>query len=129
MSASSEEHKVLVVAEDYPDISQLVADIFRSEGYYVVSVSRGGDVMPAVMKYHPVVVLLDLALPDMPGNEVLQQLTMNPETDKVPVIIISAYAERLHRVPQVRAVVNKPFDIDTLLKAAREAQSPRKKQA
>lgn len=126
MGVSSEAQKTLVVAEDYPDISQLVADIFRSEGYRVVTVSRGGDVIPAVMKYHPVLVLLDLALPDMPGNEVLQQLTLDPETEKVPVIIISAYTERLRRVPQVRAVVNKPFDIDTLLRAAREAQSPRK---
>ncbi|SRR5579883_2692954 len=124
---SDEAHKVVVVAEDYPDISQLVADIFRSEGYGVVSVSRGGDVVPAVIRYHPAVVLLDLALPDMPGNEVLQQLAKSPDTDKVPVIIISAYSERLQRVPQVRAVVNKPFDIDTLLRAAREAQVPRAK--
>ncbi|MGH2461809.1 MAG: response regulator [Chloroflexota bacterium] len=125
MDESTEARKTLVVAEDYPDISQLVADIFRTEGYHVVAVSRGGDVIPAVLKYHPALVLLDLALPDMPGNEVLRQLALSPETDKVPVVIISAYTERLRRVPQVRAVVTKPFDIDTLLSAAREAQAHR----
>lgn len=125
MSTSAGSGKVVVVAEDYPDISQLVGDIFRDEGYQVISVSRGGDVEPAVRQYHPAVILLDLALPDMPGNEVLQQLSMSLETNQIPVIIISAYTERLQRVPQVRAVVNKPFDIDTLLKAVEEAQQPR----
>ena len=124
MSTSAGSQKVVVVAEDYPDISQLVGDIFRDEGYRVVSVSRGGDVVPAVKQHHPSVILLDLALPDMPGNEVLQQLAMSPETNQIPVIIISAYTERLQRVPQVRAVVNKPFDIDTLLRAVEEAQRP-----
>lgn len=122
MSTPTKTRKVVVVAEDYPDISQLVSDILRDEGYEVVAVSRGGEVLPAVRRYHPVVILLDLALPDMPGNEVLQQLAMNPETSKIPVIIISAYAERLQCVPQVRAVITKPFDIDTLLKAVSEAE-------
>lgn len=121
--------KIVLVAEDYPDISQLVGDIFRDEGYCVVSVSRGSDVVPAVKQYHPTVVLLDLALPDIPGNEVLQQLSLGPDTNRVPVIIISAYTERLERVPQVRAVVEKPFDIDTLLKAVEEAQHPHPKAA
>lgn len=125
LSTSTGSPKIVVVAEDYPDISQLVGDIFRDEGYRVVSVSRGGDVLPAVLQFHPAVVLLDLALPDMPGNEVLQQLSSNPETNQVPVIVISAYTERLQQVPQVRAVVNKPFDIDNLLKAVEEAQRPR----
>ena len=125
MNTSTGSQKVVVVAEDYPDISQLVGDIFRDEGYHVVSVSRGGDVVPAVRQFHPAVVLLDLAFPDMPGNDVLQHLSTSPETNQIPVIIISAYTERLQRVPQVRAVVNKPFDIDTLLKAVEEAQNPR----
>ncbi len=125
MSISTGAPKVVIVAEDYPDISQLIGDILRGEGYQVVSVSRGGDVLPAVRQYHPAVVLLDLALPDMPGNEVLQQLSSNPETNQIPVVIISAYTERLHQTPQVRAVINKPFDIDHLLKVVEEAQRPR----
>jgi len=106
---------VVVIAEDYADISQLVGDILRDEGYQVHSVSRGADVYGAVKKFLPIVLLLDLSMPDVPGNEVLQQLTRDPETDHVPVIIVSAYTDQLRRVPQVVGVVNKPFDINTLL--------------
>lgn len=122
MSRARGARKTVLVAEDYPDISQLVSDIFRDEGYQVVTVTRGADVLPAIESYHPTVVLLDLALPDMPGNDVLQQLAARPRYEQIPVVILSAYTERLHRVPQVRAVVNKPFDIDTLLKAVEDAQ-------
>ncbi|HVC33268.1 MAG TPA: response regulator [Chloroflexota bacterium] len=117
------------MAEDYPEIRELVSDIFRNAGYRVESVSRGSDVGPAIRRFHPSVVLLDLALPDVPGNDVLQQLAMSPETNRVPVIIMSAYSERLRQVPQVRAVVNKPFDIELLLRAVEEAQQPRAKAA
>ena len=68
-------------------------------------------------QYRPGLVLLDLSLPDVPGNEILRQLDLNPETNQVPIIVVSAYTEQLRRVPQVRAVVNKPFDISTLLEA------------
>lgn len=121
MSPAAAPNKVVLIAEDYPDISQLVSDLLRDEGYDIIAVSRGGEVVPAVKQHHPSVVLLDLALPDIPGNEVLERLSRGPETEKIPVIIISAYSERLHRVPQVVAVVNKPFEIDTLLNAVAQA--------
>lgn len=107
--------RLVVVAEDYPDISQLVGDLLRDEGYDVEVVDRGTDVIDAVLRHRPCLLLLDLSLPDMPGNEVLHQLTQNPNTRDVPVVVVSAYTERLERAPMVRAVVNKPFDIGTLL--------------
>jgi CheY-like chemotaxis protein len=121
--------KVIVIAEDYPDISQLVTDLLRDEGYDMVAVSRGGEVLGAVKKHHPAVILLDLALPDIPRNEVLQQLSHDQDTCNIPVVIISAYSERLRRVPQVRAVINKPFEIDALIRAVTEAQEEPKRAA
>jgi CheY-like chemotaxis protein len=115
LSAQQGDNNVVVIAEDYADISQLVGDILRDEGYEVHSVSRGADVFGMVKKLHPMVLLLDLSMPDVPGNEVLQQLSRDPSTDHIPVIIVSAYTDQLRRVPQVLGVVNKPFDINTLL--------------
>ncbi|HEX5414061.1 MAG TPA: response regulator [Chloroflexota bacterium] len=115
MSAQQSGNNVVVIAEDYADISQLVGDILRDEGYQVHSVTRGADVFNAVKKFRPMVLLLDLSMPDVPGNEVLQQLTRDAEACQIPVIIVSAYTDQLKRVPQVRGVINKPFDINTLL--------------
>lgn len=129
MSAQKPGNNVIVIAEDYADISQLVGDILRDEGFEVQQVSRGAEVLEAVKTYRPSLLLLDLSLPDVPGNEVLQQLSQNPETSQVPVIIVSAYTDQLRRVPQVRGVVNKPFDINTLLTAVEQARATQRKRA
>lgn len=121
MMSESRIKPLVVIAEDYPDISQLVRDILREEGYDVVIVTRGSEVIGAVLEHRPGLLLLDLSLPDMPGNEVLEQLTHNPDTREVPVVVVSAYTEHLQKVPMVRAVVNKPFDIATLLDAVAAA--------
>ncbi len=129
MKDSQSANNVIVVAEDYPDISQLVGDILRDEGYEVVAVPRGSDVFPAVEEHHPVLVLLDLSLPDLTGNEVLRQLADNPTTCEIPVIIVSAYTEQLRSVPQVRAIVNKPFDLATLIEAVNQVRRPNARRA
>ena len=129
MSAQQGGNNVVVIAEDYADISQLVGDILRDEGYQVHSVLRGADVYGAVKQLRPMVLLLDLSMPDVPGNEVLQQLARDPETEHVPVIIVSAYTDQLRRVPQVLGVVNKPFDINTLLDEVARVKSGERKVA
>lgn len=122
MSESRPVGDLVVIAEDYPDISQLVGDLLRGEGYDVAAVANGREVLDTVLLHQPCILLLDLSLPDMPGNEVIQQLQLHPKTSRVPIVVVSAYTEHLHRVPQVRAVVNKPFDISTLLDAVAEAR-------
>lgn len=129
MRAQDSGNNVVVIAEDYADISQLVGDILRDEGYNVHSVSRGADVYNAVSQLQPLVLLLDLSLPDVPGNEVLQQLSRDQATNHVPVIIVSAYTDQLRRVPQVLGVVNKPFDINTLLDEVAKVRTGERKVA
>ncbi len=69
--------------------------------------------------YRPRLILLDLNLPDMHGGEVLRHLQQKPETDKIPVVILSADAtpsqiERL-LAAGARNYLTKPFDIDPFL--------------
>jgi two-component system phosphate regulon response regulator PhoB len=129
VSESTPATNLVLIAEDYPDISQLVGDILKDEGFDVVAVPRGADVIPTVRRCNPDLILLDLSLPDVPGNEVLRQLSLSPETSQIPVIIVSAYTDQLRRVPQVRAVVNKPFDLTTLVDAVQEARRSRPRAA
>jgi CheY-like chemotaxis protein len=125
VSTASATRDLVVVAEDHNDIRQLVGDILRDEGYQVVAVSRGAEVLPAVKKHKPQLILLDLSFPDVPGNEILRQLNASPDTNQIPVIVVSAYTEQLRRVPQVRGVVNKPFDLSTLIDAVGSTRRPR----
>lgn len=119
------ENNVVVIVEDYPDISELVGGLLEGEGYQVQQVSRGADALGAVQLHHPALVLLDLSLPDIPGSEVLRQLGQHPEASQIPVIIVSAYADQVRPGLQVRAVVAKPFDLRTLLDAVAEVRQSR----
>ncbi len=73
----------------------------------------------------PDLILLDLHLPDMPGLEVLQRLRRNPETQTIPVVVVSADATPEH-IAQLLAAgaqsyVTKPFDISSILRLLDEA--------
>ena len=70
-------------------------------------------------EHHPDLVLLDLHLPDMPGQEVLRRLRANPSTADVPVVVLSADARPSqieHLLDQgARAFLTKPLDVKELL--------------
>lgn len=70
-------------------------------------------------QYHPDLVLLDLQLPDMPGEEVLAELKADPATRDIPVIVISADAtvsqiERLMAAGAADYLTN-PLDVRLFL--------------
>ncbi|HEY2958143.1 MAG TPA: response regulator, partial [Actinomycetota bacterium] len=70
-------------------------------------------------EHHPDLVLLDLHLPDMPGQEVLRRLRANPATAQIPVVVLSADARpsliRELREQGARAFLTKPLDVRQLL--------------
>jgi CheY-like chemotaxis protein len=70
-------------------------------------------------EHHPDLILLDLDLPDMPGQEVLRRLRADPGTAQVPIVILSADARPalITRLLEdgARAYLTKPLDIKELL--------------
>ena len=71
-------------------------------------------------QHRPVLILLDLHLPDMPGDEILQRLRVDPETATIPVVIISADATQgqIQRLLAAGAsdYLTKPFDVSELVR-------------
>ena len=69
--------------------------------------------------HHPDLVLLDLHLPDIPGETVLHRLQANPKTAGIPVVILSADARPglIQRLLEqgARAFLTKPLDVKELL--------------
>jgi len=76
-------------------------------------------------RHHPVLILLDLNLVDLPGAEVLQILRSHPDTADIPVVIVSADAmpRQVQRLLSsgAMAYLTKPIDIHRLLKLVDEA--------
>ncbi|MBI4503825.1 MAG: response regulator [Gemmatimonadetes bacterium] len=90
-------HRILVV-DDEPDITALVAYHLAKEGYRVATASSGSEALKAAADAPPDLVVLDLMLPGASGYDVLQDLRRRPETRDVGVILLTARKEEVDRV-------------------------------
>ena len=89
--------RVLVV-DDEPDITALVAYHLAKAGYRVSTAANGPDALRAAREEHPDVVVLDLMLPGASGYEVLQELRRLDETRQVGVILLTSRREEADRI-------------------------------
>jgi len=107
---------VLVVDDDAWMRSVLV-DLLPAEGYKVEEASDGASGIRLAKADRPDVVILDLAMPEVSGVEVLRELKNDSWTTNIPVIIFSAYAAQLPAdcAPRAEAVIEKPIDLTDLL--------------
>jgi signal transduction histidine kinase/CheY-like chemotaxis protein len=107
--------------EDNASNLQLIERVLRQRpGVKLFSAMRPQLGLDLAEAYRPDVVLLDLHLPDMPGQEVLRRLRAHPRTAGIPVVILSADA-RPSLIRQLldqgaRAFLTKPLDLNELLR-------------
>ena len=89
--------RVLVV-DDEPDITALVAYHLAKDGYRVTTAATGAQALEAARREPPDVVILDVMLPGISGFDVLTELRGTPETQNVGVILLTARREEEDRV-------------------------------
>ena len=116
--AQWEPHTVLYVEDNAVNL-RLVQRIFeRRPDIRLVSAQTGLDGVGAARQHLPAVVLLDLHLPDIDGDEVLRRLRADPSTASIPVVIVSADAheQQINRLLNSGAstYITKPIDIHEL---------------
>src|SRR6185503_1981397 len=85
---SSEKCRVLIVDDD-PRISSLLAEIVEGAGYEVVCAADGGAAWPLVESFAPDVVISDVLMPVLNGLELCRRIKSDARTADVPVILIS----------------------------------------
>lgn len=126
--AEDEKSNKIIVVDDDPEILELLSDTLRGQGYEPMPLRRGRDVVKTVKDQKPGAVILDLALPDRDGRLVLKELKDDWDAKKVPVIVLSAYTARLDHAgrDRVEAVFTKPFELDQLLYAVRQAMEKKR---
>jgi two-component system KDP operon response regulator KdpE len=78
---------LVLVADDEPRITKLVALALSEDGFRVISAGSGEEAVRMAEEYRPDVVLLDIVMPDLDGIEVMSQLR---ESRAVPVILLTA---------------------------------------
>ena len=111
--------RVLVVDDDRV-IQQLLEVNLELEGYEVVgTASDGREALDKIAKLKPDLVILDIMMPKMDGMAVCRHLKADPETAKIPVILLSARAQDMDIRDGLdigaNAYLTKPFDPVELL--------------
>jgi len=90
-------HRILVV-DDEPDITGLVAYHLARAGYRVSTATNGQDALKSARDERPEVVVLDLMLPGVSGYEVLRELRKQKDTADIGVILLTARREEADRI-------------------------------
>jgi DNA-binding response OmpR family regulator len=85
----------ILLVEDDPKIARIVKVYLEGAGFRVVHVDRGQDALKAVSTEKPLLLVLDLMLPDMDGEQVCLQIK---EIVDIPVIMLTAKASEEERV-------------------------------
>jgi CheY-like chemotaxis protein len=91
----------------------------RRPGVRLLQATRGREGIDIAREHRPDLILLDVHLPDVPGEDVLEELRADHATRHIPVVVISADAtpERVRRMlaAGAGAYLTKPLDIRRLL--------------
>lgn len=103
----------ILVVEDDNDINRLLCQIVRKSEYHAQPAYSGTEAMLYLEQQHWDLVLLDLMLPGMTGEEILEKIV---EKSSIPVIIISAKNEQHTKISSLRIgaddFISKPFDVE-----------------
>jgi CheY-like chemotaxis protein len=109
--------RVLIVDDDSMTVD-LLCKIVRVHGHETLRAFSGPEALEQVAKDKPDVILLDLMMPEMDGFEVLRRLRAMPDSDGLPVLVVTASAERDIEARAAEAGANgclhKPVDFGEL---------------
>src|SRR5947208_4849363 len=104
----------ILVADDDPDIRDILRDTLKSLGARVVTAANGQECLDTVSKESPELVLLDIEMPVKSGLDVLKELRQT--RNDVTVIMITAYGTIERAVQAMKEgafdFITKPFELD-----------------
>lgn len=107
--------QTILVADDEPEVVDLVRMLLEWEGYAVVAAADGEETLAQARATMPDLILLDVRMPKMTGLDALGHLQADPALADIPVVMLSVVTA----YPQVRtaleqgavAYISKPFEL------------------
>lgn len=117
--------RIALIVDDELEVSELLAEHLRRWGFEPTIQNQGKDAVDWARQQKPELILLDLMLPDADGYSICETLKLDRETNRIPIIMITArtlHEDRVHGL-QVGAdrYITKPFTADQLHRAILDA--------
>ncbi len=124
---------LLIVVDDEPDMAEFVQTIGEMAGFESRITTSAKEFQNIFAETEPSVIVMDIVMPDMDGNELLQWLV--EQKCSVPVVLVSGYGGKYIKIVSdlgssrgvpIVGTLTKPFGVDelgTMLKGLREVNS------
>ena len=114
----------ILVVEDQEDNRQILRDLLDSAGYKMTEAWDGEAGVAAAKEQRPDLILMDIQLPLMDGYEATRRIKADPETQKIPIIVVTSYAlsgdDGKAHAAGCDAYVTKPYSPRQLLAKIKE---------
>ena len=124
------QNKTVVAIDDDPDVVNMYERYLEAQGYTVVGITNGENIIDQIKAVNPAAILLDILMP--PNNDgwsIIQQLKKDVDTENVPVIICSMLSEQKRGFSLGAAdYLTKPITEGDLLKALLHLDNREKEQ-
>ncbi|MBN9392705.1 MAG: response regulator [Chloroflexi bacterium] len=105
---------LVLVVDDEESLCELLAEVLSGD-YEVIKAFNGKAALELARERKPDIIISDVMMPHMSGVEMLRALRDDAETEKIPVILLSAAPPR-SKVVEASAFLTKPFEIEVLEK-------------
>ena len=123
-------HKILVI-DDSGVIRRTVRDMLPAGNFEVLEAKDGVEGLNLIRQERPNLIMLDFILPKLSGWEVFQQIQVQPDLQRIPLVVMSGRKEEVTgKIPEpfdYFEFIEKPFDKKILIDAIKSAMAKAKK--
>lgn len=116
--------KKIFIIEDEEDIITLLTFHLEKENYSVSSSTTGDNIKNKIKQHNPDLILLDLMIPGHDGFEICKQLKQDSDTEKIPIIMLTAKNEESNVIVGLELgaedYITKPFSVPILIARIRK---------
>jgi CheY-like chemotaxis protein len=108
----------VLVAEDAQDVRNLIAAHLKRSGHEVLLAGDGGQAFEIAVAEQPDLAIVDIMMPGLNGYELIEKLRQIPQTQELPIIVLTARAGGADKAHAYRvgadAFIQKPFELKRL---------------
>ncbi len=113
---------VALVVDDSMLIRYTVCRSLEERGFTVESATNGIEALQILERVHPAVIVTDMQMPKMSGGELITALKKNPQTSKIPIIIVAGRGSGFdEQEKRANFAIYKDIDIQSQLEKALDA--------
>lgn len=124
-------NREIFIVDDEPDIRTLISVHLKRNAFEPVEFEKGSDAVKALGKSKPLLIILDLMLPDEDGLEICRRLRANEDIRNIPIIMLTAKSEETDKIIGLELgaddYITKPFsprELIARIKAVLRRSSP-----